>query len=436
MNCNISIVKSGRYTSVSVIALAMMMVSVNVTGAQELAAPTEKSVDDVITVTATRSQKSAKAIPSTITLIGNETLEDQLAISSDIFSVLGNLVPSLSPSRQKLSSSGESFRGRKPLYLIDGVPQSNPLRDGSRSSHTIDPFMIERVEVIHGSNAIQGLGATGGIINYITKGATKDGQLEQRAGIQLTMDDDLHSDGYGYKGFYSVAKKEDRFDYFVSGSYHKRGINYDGNDRIVGLYATQGDLMDSNQFDIFGKIGYEVTDTGKVSLMLNRFRVKGTDGYVRVNGDRANDIPTTATKGTPEGTPPTNDAFTSSLSYEDSEFARGNLLVSAYYQQFAALYGGGVWPSFQDPAFEPFGELYEQSRNTSRKVGLRTTYGKNDIAGTGVDIITGIDWLNDKTFQELYTTKRKWVPETKFNNIAPFIQLDRRIADRLTLTGG
>lgn len=423
--------KIAKLASVSSLAISGMLVISGPGFAQNTA-----SEEDVVTVVASRTQKSAKAIPSTITLIGEEALENQLLISSDLFSALGNLVPSLSPSRQKLSSTGESFRGRKPLYLIDGVPQSNPLRDGSRSSHTIDPFMIERVEVIHGSNAIQGLGATGGIINYITRGADDDGELEQRTGLLLTVDDDFHSDGFGYKGFYSVGQKIDKFDFFLAGSYHKRGVNYDGNDRLIGLYSTQGDLMDSKQYDLYGKIGYEVTDSGKLSLMVNRFIVNGTDDYIRVNGDRENNIPTTAIMGNGEGTPPQNKALTSSVTYDDNDFFGGTLSVQGYYQNFSALYGGGVFASFQDPAFAPFGDLYEQSRNTSRKIGIRTTYGLNDVASSGVDVIAGVDWLNDKTFQELFVTKRNWVPETKFNNIAPFIQLDKRLFDRVTLSGG
>lgn len=423
--------KMRKFANTSMLVLSGMLVMSGSSFAQNV--PSE---EDVITVTASRTQKSAKAIPSTITLIGEEALENQLLISSDLFSALGNLVPSLSPSRQKLSSTGESFRGRKPLYLIDGVPQSNPLRDGSRSSHTIDPFMIKRVEVIHGSNAIQGLGATGGIINYITRGANENGEFEQRAGLQLTVDDDFYSDGFGYKGFYSVGQKIDKFDFFLAGSYHKRGANYDGNDRLIGLYATQGDLMDSKQYDLYGKVGYEINDSGKISLMVNRFVVNGTDDYVRVNGDRANNIPTTAILGDGDGTPPRNRALTSSVSYDDKDFLGGTLSVQGYYQKFSALYGGGVWASFQDPAFLPFGDLYEQSRNTSRKIGFRTTYGLNNVASSGVDVIAGIDWLNDKTFQELFVTKRKWVPETKFNNLAPFIQLDKRLFDRVTLSGG
>ena len=392
--------------------------------------------EDVVVVLATRTQKSAKAIPSTITLIGEDELEDQLAISSDLFSIVGNLVPSLSPSRQKISSQGESFRGRKPLYLIDGVPQSNPLRDGSRASYTIDPMMLERVEVIHGSNAIQGLGATGGIINYITRSPSDNGEFEQRVGAQITADDGFNGNGFGFKGFYSASQKIDDFDFLVAGSYHKRGIGYDGDGRAIGLAETQGDLMDSNQIDLFAKLGYEVTDTGKLSFMINRFHLKGTDDYIRVDGSHEDDITATTIKGTIEGDPATNKALTSSLSYNDSDVGGGILSLSAYYQDFSGLYGGGRYALFQDPTIAPIGELYEQSRNTSRKIGFRSTYVAQNIGNIGLDVTTGVDLLNDRTYQELYQTSRKWVPETNFYNVAPFVQLDQEIGDMLTVSGG
>lgn len=62
---------------------------------------------------------------------------------------------SFSPARQA-DRSGETLRGRSPLFAIDGIPQTAPLRDGSRDGFTIDPFFIDRVELILGSNALQG----------------------------------------------------------------------------------------------------------------------------------------------------------------------------------------------------------------------------------------------------------------------------------------
>ena len=120
-------------------------------------------------VTATRSRSEEGQTPQRVTVITREQIEQQLAITDDPGQVLSNLIPSFSPSRQKLSNAGETLRGRDALFLIDGVPQSNPLRDSSRDSYTIDLSMVERIEVIHGASAEHGLGATGGLINFVTR---------------------------------------------------------------------------------------------------------------------------------------------------------------------------------------------------------------------------------------------------------------------------
>src|SRR5690554_7518712 len=143
----------------------------------------DTSADEVIQISATRTSQPASSIAATVTVIDGETIREQLAVADSLSDVLGNLVPAFSPSRQKLTSAGETLRGREPLYLIDGVPQSNPLRNGSRASYTIDPLMIERVEIIHGASAIQGMGASGGIINIVSKSATRGSEQEVVAGL-------------------------------------------------------------------------------------------------------------------------------------------------------------------------------------------------------------------------------------------------------------
>ncbi len=133
-----------------------------------------------------RMPQSQGALPTTITVITHEDLRQQLALTPDLGDAIGNLVPSFSPSTQKLSTRGQTLRGRNPLYMIDGVPQSSPLRNGSRDGYTIDPAMIERIEIVEGSNAMQGLGAAGGIINIITKQAPKQDGVRQEVTVDTS----------------------------------------------------------------------------------------------------------------------------------------------------------------------------------------------------------------------------------------------------------
>ena len=126
----------------------------------------EPAALDEVVITAARTQLPRSAMPSTVEIIGEEEISQQAALGSSAVETVATLIPSFSPTRQKLSGAGETLRGRSPLFLVDGVPQSTPLRDDSRDGFTIDPFFIDRVEVIFGSNAIdqeQGRAAAQGL---------------------------------------------------------------------------------------------------------------------------------------------------------------------------------------------------------------------------------------------------------------------------------
>src|SRR5690606_27146460 len=65
-----------------------------------------------VTVSASTSRlpDSEAALPNTITVITAEELQEQLAVTRDLSQVLANLIPAFAPSRQKMSSFGESLR--------------------------------------------------------------------------------------------------------------------------------------------------------------------------------------------------------------------------------------------------------------------------------------------------------------------------------------
>ena len=434
-------VAPGRYTIVvTTIGYARTSRDLVVNSGEETTAsfylsPSQYQLDDVV-VTATRTAATAASLPVKVNVIGEQELEQQRSFTSSPSELLSNLLPSFSPPRQKLTSAGESFRGRKPLFLIDGVPQSNPLRDGSRSGFTIDPEMIERVEVIFGANAIQGLGATGGIINYVTVNPPPHGKLTQRASLSTTTGNDFDGDGIGWRGHYLASKTVGEFDVVASISYEERGLQYDGRGRPIALDNVQGDIADSHSRNLFAKVGWQPHRNQRFQLMLNDFRLAQEGHFAADPGNRETGVPAVAVPGDPEGTEPFNDVTTASLDYEHTALAGGTLSAKAYYQDFAALYGGGRFGTFQDPRIAPEGELFDQSENNSEKFGTRLTYARPAVANTPVDIVAGLDFLRDRTFQRLALTDRNWVPETTFLNYAPFAQLDVDAFDWLSLSGG
>lgn len=69
-----------------------------------------------------------------------------------------------------------NMRGRAIVVLIDGV-RLNSSRTDSRQLDSIDPFNIEHIEVISGATSLYGGGSTGGLINVVTKRASRSARL-------------------------------------------------------------------------------------------------------------------------------------------------------------------------------------------------------------------------------------------------------------------
>ncbi|TDX32736.1 iron complex outermembrane receptor protein [Modicisalibacter xianhensis] len=407
-----------------------------ITLAQTAASSTEQQAGNKLSpliVTATRNKSLVGETSQKVTIITREQIEQQLAITNDPSQVLSNLIPSYSPSRQKLNNSGETLRGRSPLFLVDGVPQTNPLRDSGRDSYTIDLSMVERIEVIYGASAEHGLGATGGIINYVTKRA-EAGRINQHVGISLTSDDDFESEGFGHKLNYRISGQSGDWDYLAAASRQERGVFYDGNDEIVGM-AYHGEIQNSTSYDLLGKLGYWIDDDQNVEFSLSHFDLDIDDDYVPVAGDRSEGIATTARKGTPASDPGYNQVTRAQLAYSHADWYGNELDAQIYTQRFRAQFGAtglGSFP-YQD---ESGVTRFDHTRNESDKVGAKFTLSRDGFLNDRLTLTTGLDLLQDETQQVLVQTGRNYVPETQFRNYAAFLQGDYDLTNSLSLHAG
>ncbi|MEM9170681.1 MAG: TonB-dependent receptor [Pseudomonadota bacterium] len=404
-----------------------------VTGDREAA----EGVDEIV-IEAVRRDIPVEALPNTIRLIDEASIREQMLFSTNLADVVGQSVPSFSPSRQKLSGAGESFRGREPLYLIDGVPQSNPLRNGSRDGFTLDPAVVERVEVLFGANAIQGVGATGGVINFVTLSPSTTDEWELRAEAGITADGDFTFDGYGYRGSASVLRDFGAVDLVASVAVETRGAFYDADGRRIGVDGTQGEIQDSLSTNFFVKAGWDVDADTRIQFTANIFELEGDGDYVLVRGDRDTGVPATAVRGDVEGETPTNSVNTFSLDFTRENLAGGTLTLQGFYRTFESVFGGGTFGGFFNTGLEaPGEETFDQSANNSDKLGGKLTYTNSALPIAGLTATGGIDYLRDETFQELVQTGRLWVPETVFVSVAPFFQLDQQLFnDRVLISGG
>ncbi len=390
-----------------------------------------------VTVTATRVETPVTALANTVTLVEAETIQARTALSDDLPSLLESAVPGFGPSLKKLTGRAETLRGRNPLYTINGVPQHTPLRDGERDGHTIDLDFVERVEVIHGSNAIQGIGATGGVVNMVTKAPHADGSWTHDVRLSVGNGDGFEDDGWSTKASYLVGRRVGSFDFVAGASAHLRGLFYDAEGNPVGLYPTQGDIMDSRARNLYFKGGVALDAQRRLELTFNDFRLARDGDFVVRNGNRARGLLTGTVEGDPRpttGDPAENDVTTASLEYRDRDLASGEFVAQAYLYDYWALFEGGAFGTFAlttgGPAF------LDQSAIRSDKLGLKLTYQLPHGRLAGFTPTFGLDLSQDESAQVLARTDRVWVPDTRLRAAAPFAQVQRVFGDRLIVSGG
>ena len=387
---------------------------------------------EAIVVTGARTRLPVTALPLTVDVVGGKALTDQVAVSGSVIDAVSAKLPSFSPTREKLSGSGESLRGRSPLFAINGVPQSTPIRDGSRDGYTIDPFFIDRVEVIYGSNALQGIGATGGVVNQVTVGAPVTDGVRIKTLVQGTAQDGFDGEAMGGKVAGLVGYRDGAFDLTTGATFERRGVFLDGPGNRIGVDGTQGEIQDSDSWSIFGRFGYELTPTMRVELIANRFQLEGRGHYVAVPG-----FPTTSEKGKIDGVAPSNRAELLSASLTEEDLLGGQLTAQAFFSRTRDIFGGSAAGTFQDIDIAPIGTLFDQSVNNSRKLGAKLGYERTVPGVEALTVTTGLDLLHDRTAQTLRATGRTWVPESSFFSVAPFLQGNLKLlGGKLRLAGG
>ncbi len=383
-----------------------------------------KSVEEVI-LTASRKKENIKEIPSSVTIVGEKQVQSQLTVNSDITSILQYTVPSLATSSGQTSNTGQTLRGRQVLVLIDGIPQSTPLRNGARDLRVIDPTVIERIEVIKGASSIYGNGADGGIINYITRRNKTDKKI---SGItQVGITGQPYGGTLGYRASQllsgSFAKK---FDYVASFAYERTGYMKDADGTYLSpTYSTS--KMDN--YNGMLKLGYNINDNQRIEASYIGYASK-SDLNLGLKTGKYGITPTIGEglgKGletTPQGTPRNHNY---KLSYDNKNLWSGTALnVNLYYQDFRTVYG------YSD-TFLNGGQSNVVSKKGGARVNLDTQLW--NAQNSQAEIIYGLDVLNDQTAQKL-EDGRYWTPDMNMTNIAPFALVKIDLFKKLTVKGG
>ena len=349
-----------------------------------------------IVVTATRSAKSIADIAGTVYSIDQAEIEKQANAGRSTADIIGFLIPSLTPSSGTTSNYGMTMRGRAVQYMIDGVPQTGS-RDSSRQLNSISPNSIERIEVVSGASSIYGAGATGGIINIITKKGSDDAlSFESKLGV--TSGDNIRSDAMAYEAFQSVAFNQGDVSGYLGASYNKRGEFQDSHGERIGPEVAQTDRQDTETVDVNGRLSWQFTDNQKLSFGAQYYNDEqdseygpdyGTGLAVLFGAEPTLD----AVKGLDLDTQPRTKRSNFNLQYEHQDLLGQILNAEAYYRSET----GRFYPSanYLAHAAIPSGGTYivTQSETDIDVWGARLALQKAfDLGSRSLNLIYGMDY--------------------------------------------
>ncbi|MGH1516299.1 TonB-dependent receptor [Chryseobacterium sp. JK1] len=235
-----------------------------------------KGIDDVVIV-ASRKPTKISEIPGTVWVVQKEKIQEQAKSGVPIKEMLSILIPSMDIGPQGRTNYGQNMRGRSALVMIDGV-SLNSIRAISRQLDAIDPFNIERIEVLSGASSIYGGNATGGIINIITKSPSKKGiSGETELGVRTGF---MGKDDHDFRAAQSIAGKGEKFFGRLGIAYQQNGGVYGADQKQLFTDITQTDLQYNQSIDILATGGYQFNNKHKITASLQYYNSK-------FNGDKS-----------------------------------------------------------------------------------------------------------------------------------------------------
>ena len=273
-------------------ALSVLASCLSVQAPFVLAQETNHQLNRLVVV-GNRTPSQISEVPGTVWVVEQEALQEQVRSGRTLKEALGDLIPGLDAGSQGRTNYGQKLRGRSVLVMIDGV-SLNSARGVSRQFDSIDPFNIERVEVLSGATAVYGGGATGGIINIVTKKAeagepTFETQVGATSGFEGGDDLDL-------RAAQSIQGGTETLHGRLGIAVEKNGGFFDAEGEQIKPDIAQTDLQYNRSIDVTGSVGFKISDLQRIDLLAqfydSRFdgdrglylgedfsAVRGTDPY-------------------------------------------------------------------------------------------------------------------------------------------------------------
>lgn len=387
-----------------------------------------------VVISAGRNYERLSEIPASITVVNTQAIKSLTRETTNINQILAFSVPGLAPQTETYSNWGQTLRGRKLMVMIDGVPQSTPLRNGQVSMRSVIPNNIERIEVIKGATSIYGNGSDGGFVNYITKKAATQKTISGTSEIWGTSNLAKTEDALGGGFSQSLSGTIRKSSYYINAFFDKTGNKYDTDKRP--LLPTYG-LDNTKTFSFFGKYQYDISDKQRLTVSSQYFKTKQETPFEPIVAelivfDKEGNYKIEGGYGKKrEGKNPEKPTGVENLNVlakytlKDVFQKTTELATDIYYQKAKNTF-------FYSPNFKGGG----QSVVNSEKIGFRPTLvTKLHIQKTPLTFTYGLDILRDETNQDLLDG-RKWVPNLKLMSYAPYLQMKAKIASNWVVKSG
>ncbi len=395
-----------------------------------------------IVITATRTPKSIAEIAGTVQTISADEIAQQAGPGRKVADVLAQLVPSLAPSSGTSSNYGQTMRGRNVLVMIDGVSQTGS-RDVARQLNSISPNMIDHIEIVSGATSIYGSGATGGIINIITKRADKSKPVSFQTKLGVTSADNFRGDSLAYQVGQTASFANDKVDGFLGIDYTNRGSQFDGNGDRISLSPWQGSTMDTDTIDVNGRLNFNLTDSQSLSFGAQYYQDEQDTDY-GVDYDTTSEF-YVPKKGLELDNQPFTKRYAVNTQYQNTDFLGQILNVEAFYRNEKSRFY---------PARRGTTTTYSQSQSNVDYAGIRATIQSVlKLADKDLKLTYGLDYDREKDHQYVdwlesdssylrfkESNPNNYVsdygPDTTIQNMGAFLQGDYALTDHLSIQTG
>ncbi|GGF03357.1 iron complex outermembrane recepter protein [Chishuiella changwenlii] len=385
-------------------------------------------------VETTRIPEIVKNSSSSVIVVSKETIESLAMSNPDMSVILGLAVPSIGLSSNTTSNRSQTMRGRQMLIMIDGIPQSTPLRNTDRDIRSISPFAIERIEVIEGASSLYGSGAIGGVVNFVTKKNNTDRLFNGETSIGITDARFKQGDhAFGYKLNQQFYGKVNKFDYLVNGGIVTTGRGVDGERKFISPRYGLSDVMAKS---IMAKVGYNFSTNTRIEAMYNYFSSEQDTDLIAAEGKylqspRIGIVGEKDVRAVNEGTRYNHNAYVKFISKDI--FKNTNLDLSLYTQNLYTIFDYRA----NNPRSPRWEETGGQAAIKAEKYGARLNFlsALNLSKDIKMSVLYGGDFMLDETSQPL-VDGRLWVPKLKAYNSAVFLQTVTNFYHKFSLKAG